>query len=204
MSYLVLNPYWHVPHTLATQDKLPEIKKDVRYLARHNIEVFRGWGADATPVDPSTIDWSTLSKSNFPYRLRQKPGPNNALGRVKFMFPNPHSVYLHDTPSRSLFGRAERSFSSGCIRVERPLDLAAYLLGDQPKWTRDAIASALSSPATADLSEQTVLLKQPLPVHLLYWTAWSDDGTVHFRTDVYDRDAPLLDALSTPAPSSTL
>lgn len=130
ISYLVFSPYWHVPHSLATQDKLPVFQKNPDLVAQQGFEVFRGWGAGAQPIDPSTIDWQRLSAANFPYRLRQRPGPQNALGQVKFMFPNRHSVYLHDTPTRGLFRRSERGFSSGCIRVERPAELAAYLLED--------------------------------------------------------------------------
>lgn len=198
ISYLVLNPYWHVPHSIAVGDKLPEIKKDPSYLARQQFKVFRGWGADAKPIDPSTIDWASLSRSNFPYRLRQEPGPLNALGRVKFMFPNPHSVYLHDTPTRGLFARAERSFSSGCIRLERPMDLAEYLLTDQPEWTRERIQSVLK----ASTAERSVTLGERVPVHLQYWTAWAEeDGTVHFRNDVYQRDEAVRRALGTAPPA---
>ena len=193
ISYLVLNPYWHVPHSIATKDKLPEIKKDPDYLARQQFEVLRGWGADAQPIDPSTIDWSRLSASNFPYRLRQQPGPLNALGQVKFMFPNRHSVYLHDTPTRGLFARAERSFSSGCVRVEKPIELAEYLLANQTQWAADRIQTALNTSA----AERSVFLPEPVPVHLQYWTAWADaDGTVHFRADVYQRDDAVYRALS--------
>ena len=193
ISYLVFNPYWHVPHSIATKDKLPDFQQNPSRVSTEGFEVFRGWGADAAQVDPSTIDWRALSASNFPYRLRQRPGPQNALGEVKFMFPNPHSVYLHDTPSRSLFGRAERSFSSGCIRVEHPLDLATILLRPNEGWTRTRIQAAVRTD-----TEQTVPLAQKVPVHLLYWTAWAEDGTVHFRRDVYDRDGAVHSALTAP------
>lgn len=197
ISYLVLNPYWHVPHSIATEDKLPEIKKDPSYLARQQFDVLRGWGADAQPIDPATIDWSRLSTSNFPYRLRQEPGPLNALGQVKFMFPNRHSVYLHDTPTRGLFARAGRSFSSGCVRVEKPIELAEYLLADGTQWSADRIRAALR---TSD-AERSVFLPERVPVHLQYWTAWADaDGTVHFRADVYQRDGAVQRALSHQAP----
>jgi len=197
ISYLVFNPYWHVPHSIATKDKLPEIKKDPGYLSRQQFEVFRGWGADAKSIDPSTIDWSRLSASTFPYRLRQKPGPLNALGQVKFLFPNRHSVYLHDTPTRGLFAKAERSFSSGCIRVERPLELAEYLLADRAQWSAERIEAALKTSST----ERSVRLPETVPVHLQYWTAWAEaDGTVHFRTDVYQRDGGVLRALQAAPP----
>lgn len=197
ISYLVLNPYWHVPHSIATKDKLPEIKKDPSYLDRQQFKVFRGWGADAQPIDPSTIDWTRLSQGNFPYRLRQEPGPMNALGRVKFMFPNRYSVYLHDTPTRGLFAQAERAFSSGCVRVERPLELAEYLLADPSTWSRARIESEIESTNT----ERSVLLRERVPVHLQYWTAWvEEDGTVHFRNDVYQRDGAVREALRSAPP----
>jgi len=194
ISYLVLNPYWHVPHSIAAKDKLPDFRRDPSLVSKLGYEVFRGWGADATPIDPSTIDWNAVSASSFPYRLRQRPGPQNALGQVKFMFPNAHSIYLHDTPSRALFGEAERNFSSGCIRVEHPLDLAAVLLRHNEGWTRERIESTVGSN-----TEKTVVLPQKVPVHLLYWTAWATaDGPVHFRRDVYDRDEAVHSALAAP------
>lgn len=198
ISYLVFNPYWYLPHSIATKDKLPEIKKDPGYLAQQGFEVFRGWGADAKPIDPSTIDWSQLSERNFPYRLRQKPGPLNALGQVKFMFPNSHSVYLHDTPTRGLFARADRSFSSGCIRVERPLELAEYLLDDRAQWSAEKIQDVLNAASSA---ERSVTLRERVPVHLQYWTAWAEEGTIHFRSDVYQRDEALHQALIAPPAS---
>ncbi len=198
ISYLVFNPYWHVPHSIATRDQLPEIQKDRSYLDRLQLKVFQGWGTNAQPVDPSAIDWARLSQNHFPYRIRQEPGPHNALGRVKFMFPNRHNVYLHDTPSRGLFAKAERTFSSGCIRLERPIELAEHLLSDHPQWSPQRIQSVLKTPS----AEQSVPLRTRVPVHLQYWTAWADpDGTVHFRNDVYQRDGAVLKALNAPTPT---
>lgn len=195
MTYLVLSPYWHVPRSLAVQDILPQIKKDPAYLQRQGMTVFRGNTQEI--VDPATIDWSTISATNFPFRLRQNPGPNNALGDVKFMFPNQFNVYLHDTPSRTLFERASRDFSSGCIRVQRPLELAEYLLRGNPGWTEERLRAAVRRG-----SEETVSLPRPVPVHLLYWTSWAEpDGSVQFRPDIYGRDAVLAKALDEPPPS---
>lgn len=192
ISYLVLSPYWHVPHSIATRDKLPDFQRDPSLVVRQGFEVFDSWEAGASPVDPMAVAWDSLTASSFPYRLRQRPGPSNALGRVKFMFPNPHNVYLHDTPTRHTFARATRDFSSGCIRLEDPLALAAYLLRDAPGWTPERIAEQ----ARQD-SETTVVLPEAVPVHLLYWTAWAEaDGTVHFRSDVYDRDAAVAAAMN--------
>lgn len=191
ISYLVLSPYWHVPHSIATRDKLPDFQRDPSLVARQGFQVFDSWSAQAQPLDPLAINWDELSERTFPYRLRQNPGPANALGRVKFMFPNPHNVYLHDTPTRSTFAQAERGFSSGCIRLEHPLELAAYLLDNVPGWDRARIDR--SAQAT---EEATVVLPDRVPVHLLYSTAWADtDGAVHFRNDVYDRDEAVGRAL---------
>jgi len=195
MTYLVFNPYWHVPYNLAVQDILPQIKSDPSYLQRQEMTVFRGNTQEV--VDPATVDWSTVTAGTFKFRLRQNPGPNNALGDVKFMFPNRFNVYLHDTPSKTLFGKGARDFSSGCIRLERPLVLAEYLLRDAPGWTRARIDSILKTRV-----EQTVSLPRPIPVHLLYWTAWAEpDGTIQFRRDVYERDALLAEALREPPPA---
>lgn len=155
------------------------------------MEVFLGWGADSREIDPQGIDWARVSANSFPYRLRQEPGPNNALGQVKFMFPNKFNVYLHDTAARELFAESARSFSSGCIRIENPIDLAEYLLRDKPGWIREKIITSIEKRV-----EQTVSLSKPIPVHLLYWTAWSDEnGSVHFRKDIYERDSSLDKAL---------
>ncbi|GAB4359864.1 MAG: L,D-transpeptidase family protein [Immundisolibacter sp.] len=193
IRYLVLNPYWEVPTRLAVKDILPAIQRDPGYLASEHLRVLSGWGPDARELDPAAIDWRRLRR-HVPYRLRQDPGPWNALGRIKFMFPNAHDVYLHDTPSRGLFAHAERSFSSGCIRVERALALADWLLQDDPQWTPAALREAIDSGRT-----RTVNLRAPVPVHLLYWTAWVDsDGRVQFRRDLYRRDPALAAALITP------
>ncbi len=190
MTYLVLNPYWNVPATIATEDILAAVKKDPNYLVKRNIIVLHGWG-DETPVDPFQVDWSKVTKQNLPYRFRQEPGDKNALGRIKFMFPNKYDVYIHDTPSRADFQRTKRAFSSGCIRVENPLELAAYVLKGDPKWTKEAINAALDSQ-----KDYTIRIPEPIPVHLFYCTAWVDtDGKVHFREDIYDRDKLVVDAL---------
>ncbi len=193
IRYLVLNPYWEVPPRLAQQDKLPLIRADVAYLERQHLRVLKGWGEDAQQIDPASVDWQRVA-TPLPYRLRQDPGPWNALGRVKFMFPNAHNVYLHDSPARELFAHAERSFSSGCIRLEDPLALADWLLAQHPRWSPATLRAAL------DQGEMpTVHLREPVPVHLLYWTAWvGSDDAVHFRRDIYQRDGRLAAALATP------
>ncbi len=191
MSYLVLSPYWNIPPKLAVEDKLPLIRKNTSYLSEQGIRMYRGWGADAVEVDPFSIDWKQVSGRQFNYRLRQDPGPKNALGDVKFMFPNEYNIYLHDTPARELFKKSFRAFSSGCIRLEDPMSLAHYLLSDQPQWTDARIKSVIDS-----RKETMVSLTSSIPVHLLYWTVWVDDqGLIQWRNDIYGRDRPLIAAL---------
>ncbi|WP_286220487.1 L,D-transpeptidase family protein [Marinobacter apostichopi] len=188
IRYLVLNPTWTVPRRLMIEDQLPRIIRDPDYLQRLNMKVYRGWGADRQQVDPAAINWGSLSPNNFPYQLVQDPGPNNALGQIKFMFPNRYDVYLHDTPSRDLFGRVDRSFSSGCIRVEQPFALAEQLLLGDPNWNRERIHDTVGSN-----QPKTILLPEPVPVYIQYWTAWVDNrGQLQFRNDIYNRDSRLL------------
>ncbi len=198
MTYLVFNPYWNVPHTIAVEDLLPKIQKDAAFLPSHGFQVFSGWSKDAPEMDPAGIEWTAYNRHNFPYRLRQAPGEQNALGRIKFMFPNKFAVYLHDTPSRRLFDATVRNFSSGCIRVERPLWLAEFVLGGQPEWSSDRIEGLLDTGVRTRMP-----LERPVDVHLLYWTAWVEEGgQIHFRRDIYDRDRPLARALAERAPAS--
>lgn len=200
MTYLVLSPAWEVPPRLAVQDMLPRIRKDPGYLGEYGFTVLRGWGADERVVEPDTVRWDRLGPRSFPYRLRQAPGPKNALGGVKFMFPNRFAVYLHDTSDRTLFNQPRRTFSSGCIRVKDAEKLAYHLLADDPAWTPEEVASAM-----AGRVERTVRLPRPLPVHLQYWTAWTDaDGAVQFRQDIYDRDGGVATALVEPPPAAGL
>ncbi|WP_297792490.1 L,D-transpeptidase family protein [uncultured Marinobacter sp.] len=192
IRYLVFNPTWTVPRTIMTEDQLPAIRRDPDYLQKMDFTVYRGWGADRVRVDPETVDWWLLSENNFPFQLVQEPGPHNALGRVKFMFPNKFDIYLHDTPARSLFSRSERTFSSGCIRVEDPFRLASLLLQGQNGWSRDHIDRVVNS-----RQQTTVYLKEPVPVHLEYWTTWVDeDGTLHYRNDIYERNPRLISKLT--------
>lgn len=196
ITYVVLSPYWHVPHSLAIQDQIPLQRQDPGYFERVAMRVFRGWGDEAAEIDPASIDWSRMSGASFPYRLRQDPGPQNFLGGVKMMFPNRFNVYLHGTPARELFERSRRDFSSGCIRVERALELTELLLRDVPGWDIDRMRRVVER-----RREETVRLAEGVPVHLLYWTAWATPGgTVHFRQDIYERDGPLATALGEPPP----
>jgi len=184
MTYLVLNPTWTVPPGILRNETLPAIRKDPGYLAQNNMVVV---AADGSLEDPTTIDFN----GDFPFMIRQEPGPSNALGRVKFMFPNPYFVYLHDTPSKSLFARSTRAFSHGCIRTENPLDLAELVLAGNASWDRARIDRVVESGVTT-----TVMLDNPLTVLLLYWTAdVQPDGSVEFRDDIYGRDAKIIEGL---------
>ena len=189
MTYLVVSPYWQVPRGIAVRDILPAVKKDPSYLAERGFRVFEGYGGDQREIDPGEVDWKSLDARRFTYRFRQEPGNKNMLGRIKFMFPNRYNVYVHDTPLRELFLPARRDFSSGCIRIERPFELAEYLLRGDGRWTLDRLAAA----ATVD-AETTIPLPEPIPVHVLYWTSWVDSET-EFRPDIYGRDAVLAEAL---------
>lgn len=196
ITYLVFSPWWEVPRSLAVKDKLPMFRRDPAAVVRGGYEVIDRNGA---VVNPAGINWKALSSGDFPYRLRQRPGPQNALGGVKFMFPNAHNVYLHDTSNPALFGRVRRSFSSGCIRVESPLDLAQWVLAPMTDWTAERIQAAATSG-----TEQTVTLSDPVPVHLLYQTAVSDGkGGVRFIDDIYQRDPELITALDRAPPVKT-
>jgi len=196
MTYLVLAPHWHVPPGIAANDQLPRIRNDPGYLATQRMTLL-DQGTNRV-VDPHSVDWTGMGGAEFNrrYRIRQDPGPQNALGDVKFMFPNRFNVYLHDTPGRDLFDRASRDFSSGCIRVEGALDLAAHLLREDPSWTPERIREVVRGGR-----ERYVNLPTPYQVHLQYWTAWLDEeGRVNFREDIYNRDPRVRQALERPAP----
>ncbi len=181
MTHVVFSPYWNIPESIALEETAPAIARDPGYLSRNNMEVVN---ASGRVIPESSIPWddsSALSGLSF----RQRPGADNALGLVKFMFPNRHNVYLHDTPADALFTRIGRAFSHGCVRVEEPETLAQYVLRDQSMWTPETINAAMRAG-----EEQHVKLAHPIPVHLVYFTAWVDErGGVHFQPDVYGYDA---------------
>ena len=192
MTYIVANPYWTVPKTIAVEDKLPLLRKDPDYLIKHNFRVYQWHDGEPVELNPRSIDWGRVNRSNFNYSLRQEPGPENALGLLKFMFPNQFDIYLHDTPTRELFEQATRAFSSGCIRVASPIELANYLLQEDPEWGPQSIVSTVALGAN-----EIIHLAKPIPVYVLYWTAWvGEDGRMQFRDDIYDRDAVLTAAES--------
>ena len=164
MEHIVFSPYWNVPASIVKKEILPQMNKNAGYLKKNNMEITGK--ADGLPV------------------IRQKPGPENSLGKVKFLFPNQHSIYFHDTPSKSLFERNSRAFSHGCIRLSKPMELARYLLRDQPEWSDEMILEAMNSGI-----EKWVNLTEAVPVSIIYYTAWVDQsGMVNFRDDIYGHD----------------
>ena len=176
MTYIVINPAWNIPDSIARKEILKKIEKNPNYLAEQNIKV---------------LEEVKGSRKALPYRFRQEPGPLNPLGTIKFMFPNEYDVYLHDTSAKRLFSENVRTFSHGCTRIEKPLELAEYLFRDDPRWSRKELVAAIEKG-----TEQTVMIPHPVNVHFLYLTAWVDEsGSVQFRNDVYGRDKSLDDAL---------
>ena len=184
LSYLVLNPVWNVPESIATKELLPKIKEDPTYFEKQNYKLISVKEGQRQEVDPKTINWTEIEHENFEFEIKQKSGRGNALGTIKFMFPNRYNVYLHDTSARSLFEHNVRSFSHGCVRIEKPMELAKYLLRDQPEWTVEKINAGIRSEG-----EKHVMFKTKVPVHIQYHTAWVDgEGRVHFRRDIYGYD----------------
>ncbi len=190
MSYIVLNPRWEIPQSIATKDILPKIKKTPSLISDLGYEILDNQG---NIQSQNSLDLQKYSLNHFPYRMRQKPGPQNALGLVKFMFPNKHNVYLHDTSSRELFTNIQRDFSSGCIRVKNPIDLVEWVLKGDNSWKRSNIDNSIASG-----NETFVSLKNKIAVHLLYFTVVPDknDNNVRFLNDIYSRDAKVLVALN--------
>ena len=191
MTHIVLNPSWTVPPTILAEDFLPQFRVDSSQLQKKNLSVIDNSGHE---VDPATIDWSSATRKNFRYQLRQRPGPENALGRIKFMFPNDYFVYLHDTPSKNLFGSSSRAYSSGCIRIEKPLELATLLLQKNNGWNYQRLLSELGNGQT-----RTIKLDWQIPVLLMYFTAEAlDDNRILFRNDLYNRYGTFIETLDRP------
>ncbi len=195
LKYLVLNPEWVIPPTILKEEIIPVLVKNRTYLAKNNMKILR---LDGTEADTSSVSWNGISPDNFPYMIRQDPGPYNPLGRIKFVFPNQYDVYIHDTPSRSLFSLSNRTLSHGCIRINKAFKLAEYLLKGSPGWDSVRIQKAIDEGI-----EKIIVLPKSLPVHIMYLTAWADDsGTAYFTNDVYDRDRILISALKQIAPDN--
>ena len=184
LEYVVLSPYWNVPISIIKAELAPKMVSNPNYLNKLDMEVVDYKGK---PVNSSAINWANINEKNFKYVVRRRPGPKNDLGDVKFIFPNENNIYLHDTPHDELFSQEQRGFSHGCVRVEKPIDLAVYLLRNIPGYDINNVKNIISK-----RKEKTVTLKEKLPVYLLYMTAWADaDGTVNFRNDIYGHDKAL-------------
>lgn len=178
INRISFNPYWNVPRSITDRDLIPKARRDPGYFRRLGIRVYRG----GREVNPYNVNWANASSANV--RLRQDPSPRNSLGTVKIHFNNPHSIFLHDTPSKSLFGRSARAYSSGCVRVQEVHDLTTWLLRGQGDWDRAQVDRVVSG-----RQRQVVELETPVPVYLIYLTAWvNDQGVVNFRDDIYDID----------------
>jgi len=194
VTQIVVNPAWYIPRTIALAEVIPAQIRDSTYLSRARIRVFLVRGQ--REVDPTTVDWRKVTERNYLYRLVQEPGRANPLGSVRLHAPNAFGVALHDTPQRGLFAEPVRTFSHGCVRVERALELAQLLLRDVPGWTPDAIGAAVRAGR-----ERAVVLPDAVPVVFAYWTAWVDDaGGLQIRDDLYGWDARLMNALAPPSP----
>ncbi|WP_186757467.1 L,D-transpeptidase family protein [Echinicola salinicaeni] len=188
MSYIVFSPTWTVPLSIVRGEMIPKIKRDPSYLSRNHMKILTYSGKE---VDPAGLEWSTVSVKNFPYMVRQSPGPHNSLGLVKFIFPNKFNVYIHDTPSKSLFDKDIRAFSHGCIRLHKPAEFAEVILQDNALWDKEKIYEAMHSG-----KETAVMLKKKIPVVILYLTFWTDTGGKNYiRKDIYNRDEEIARAL---------
>jgi murein L,D-transpeptidase YcbB/YkuD len=195
MEHLIFRPYWNVPPSIQRKELLPEIEEDASYLLNNNFEVTNSGGAVVSTGRVSNEILQGLRSGAF--QIRQRPGPKNALGGLKFVLPNPHDVYLHDTPSRRLFAQGRRDFSHGCIRLEKAAALAAWILEDRPEWKKERILAAMSSGALA----RQVNLSHPIPVHIVYQTTVvGEDGVTYFFDDIYGLDEALYRQLTTAAP----
>ncbi|WP_258100744.1 L,D-transpeptidase family protein [Marinoscillum pacificum] len=185
LEYIVFSPTWTVPPGIVRDEILPKLRADNQYLIKRGYKLYPDWQEDSEPLESDKIDWNSVNPETITYRVVQDPGPSNALGLVKFIMPNSVNIYLHDTPSDYLFNRSERAFSHGCIRLEYPDKLAAYLLKDLKGWDEEAIAEAMNQK-----EPKTVLLSEKLPVYLVYRSAWGDEtGLVQFRKDIYEYDS---------------
>lgn len=187
LEYIVFAPFWNVPKTIVEHEIKPNMLRNPNFLATQDMEIIKGDRKNFVRISPSSIDWANVTEKNFPYLIRQKPGPKNSLGLVKFLFPNVYNVYLHDTPFDALFNQEQRGFSHGCVRLEKPEALAEYLLKHDKAWSPSTIKDAMNAK-----EEQWVVLKEKVPVYIVYFTSWVDaDGNVYFSKDLYGHDENL-------------
>jgi L,D-transpeptidase YcbB len=199
MTYIVFRPQWDMPRRILVDEVIPKVRDDIYYLAKHGYEVVDTANNEVIS-DPSSIDWSDLDTAQIHFRVRQKSGAGNALGNVKFMFPNQYSIYLHDTPADHLFDRSKRTLSHGCVRVEDPVKLAGYVLARQGDWDEEKIREAIEPPGAGEVSPISVDLEHPVPVYLVYLTAFVRDGVLQFRDDPYGKDRRAMGPMGKAAP----
>jgi L,D-transpeptidase YcbB len=189
MKYIIFRPYWDVPYSITVREMLPSIRNNPAYLSRQRLEIVGGYGDNTPVLAPTPENLDALARGKL--RLRQQPGPDNALGLVKFMLPNPYNVYLHSTPAQALFERSTRAFSHGCVRVVDPVGLAEHILRDDPTWTREKIVQAMNGTRPTQVN-----LKQPLRVFIVYGTAIANEkGEMYFSPDIYGHDEKLAELL---------
>ncbi|QHT67610.1 L,D-transpeptidase family protein [Rhodocytophaga rosea] len=188
VKYIVLNPSWNVPQGIAAKEILPLLKKNPHYLTDHQMRIYSKQAGQRTEIHPDSVDWQSMTPANFHYLVEQIPGETNALGKVKFIFPNEYDIYLHDTAQRGLFSKTVRAMSHGCVRVEKPIELAAFLLRNDAAWSAKKINEFI-----AKGTESTgIRLRTPVPVSINYFTAWTDNNSqLHFRNDIYNYDIPV-------------
>jgi murein L,D-transpeptidase YcbB/YkuD len=191
IEYVDVNPYWNVPRSIAVNEMMPQVRQDPDFFARRGLEVIYTGGGRDMVIDPRSVDWNLWDGETMPFRFRQPPGGGNALGRVKFMFPNKHAVYLHDTPTRNLFSRSVRSFSHGCVRVDKPVEFADALLSREEQINGQRIKHLIGGGANGSLP-----IKRHIPVHLTYFTVWVDEaGETQKRPDIYEYDERMKSAM---------
>ena len=189
IKYIVFNPFWTLTPSIARNETLPKLQQDPLYLQKHDMRIFQGWAEGAKELDPMKIDWSKVTKKEMnKYKIRQDPGPKNSLGTLKIIFPNKYDVYLHDTPAQALFKREKRAFSHGCIRMDRPVEMASWVLGGEAKgWGVQRIKEIIKSK-----KRHVAVLDKPLPINILYRTTYVDkNNELNFFEDVYGRDELL-------------
>lgn len=187
LKYIELNPTWKVPPRIAKEKFLPKLRENAEFLQANHLKIYDSWRRDAKEVNPASVDWQKISDTRFPFKLEQTAGPHNSMGRIKFMFPNRFRVYLHDTPNRNLFNRHVRTFSSGCIRLARPFQLANRILSWENTQKQADVKAQMASGETIRID-----IKQKLPIYLMYWTVWVDkNGDINFRNDIYERNKKI-------------
>jgi murein L,D-transpeptidase YcbB/YkuD len=186
---IVLNPYWNLPTSIIQKEMIPKLMRNSNAMARKGIEIYAGWGANAKKIKASSVNWAQYRYSkNVPYRFAQIPGPRNALGKLKFLFPNKYAVYMHDTPSKNLFHRSRRAFSHGCIRLQKPRELLKTFSTFNTNVNYNKSQQILKGKNKTYIS-----LQEPVPIDVIYLTAWIDyDGKLQFRNDIYNYDKMQL------------